>query len=57
MSHLEEVSAQVDAAIEAGVITGMNELLVILSDDAALSREERFEQQKLQRMAPKTATR
>lgn len=45
MSHLDEVSQQVDAAIAAGSITGMNELLVVLSDDAQLSREERFTQQ------------
>lgn len=51
MSHLEEVSAQVDAAIEAGVITGMNELLVALSDDAALSREDRHTQQQRLRTA------
>lgn len=45
MSHLENVSTRVDAAIEAGTIIGMNELLVALSDDAELSREERFTQQ------------
>ena len=51
MSHLEEVSGQVDAAIAAGVITGMNELLIVLSDDAVLSREERYEQQQRLRNA------
>ena len=45
MSHLDEVIARVDAAIEESVITHMNELLVELSDDAALSREDRFTQQ------------
>ncbi len=45
MSHLDEVSLQVDAAIATGSITTMNELLVVLSDDAELSREERFTQQ------------
>jgi Protein of unknown function (DUF2526) len=45
MSHLDEVSSRVDAAIEAGTIIGMNELLVALSDDAELSREDRFTQQ------------
>ncbi|HEX4502520.1 MAG TPA: DUF2526 family protein [Scandinavium sp.] len=51
MSHLEEVSTRVDAAIEAGSITGMNELLIVLSDDAELSREERYEQQQRLRTA------
>lgn len=51
MSHLDEVVARVDAAIEQSVITGMNELLVELSDDAALSREERYAQQQRLRQA------
>lgn len=37
MSHLNEVIARVDAAIEESVITHMNELLIELSDDAELS--------------------
>lgn len=45
MSHLDEVSARVDAAIEESVITHMNELLIELSDDVALSREDRYTQQ------------
>ena len=51
MSHLVEVIARVDAAIAQGVIAGMNELLVALSDDAALSREERYSQQQRLRQA------
>ncbi|QJT80799.1 YdcY family protein [Kosakonia sp. MUSA4] len=51
MSHLDEVVARVDAAIEQSVIIGMNELLVELSDDAALSREERYTQQQRLRTA------
>lgn len=51
MSHLDEVIARVDAAIEQGVIIGMNELLVELSDDAALSRDERYTQQQRLRQA------
>lgn len=51
MSHLDEVSVAVDAAIEAGMISGMNELLITLSDDAALSRDERFTQQQRLRTA------
>ncbi|HAT1608773.1 TPA: YdcY family protein [Raoultella planticola] len=45
MAHLDDVIARVDAAIAEGVITHMNELLVALSDDAELSRDERFTQQ------------
>lgn len=51
MSHLDEVVARVDAAIEQSVISDMNELLVELSDDAALSREERYAQQQRLRTA------
>lgn len=40
MSHLDEVIARVDAAIEESVIAHMNELLIALSDDAELSREQ-----------------
>lgn len=42
MSHLEEVSARVDAAIAESVIAHMNELLIALSDDAELRREDRY---------------
>ena len=45
MSHLEEVVTRVDAAIKESVIVHMNELLVELSNDAALSREDRYTQQ------------
>ena len=51
MSHLNEVIARVDAAIEESVITHMNELLIELSDDAELSREERYTQQQRLRTA------
>lgn len=51
MSHLEEVIARVDATLEESVITHMNELLIALSDDAALSREDRFTQQQRLRTA------
>lgn len=51
MSHLDEVTARVDAAIADGAIIGMNELLVILSDDGELSREVRYEQQQRLRNA------
>ncbi|MEQ4452207.1 DUF2526 family protein [Kosakonia sp. YIM B13605] len=51
MSHLDEVIARVDATIEQGVIIGMNGLLVELSDDAALSRDERYTQQQRLRQA------
>lgn len=51
MSHLDEVSSRVDAAINEGVISHMNELLVVLSDDSELSREDRFTQQQRLRTA------
>ncbi len=51
MSHLDEVIAKVDAAINEYVIAHMNELLVELSDDQALSREDRYAQQQRLRIA------
>ena len=51
MSHLDEVIARVDSTIKESVITHMNELLVALSDDDALSREERYAQQQRLRQA------
>ncbi len=51
MSHLDEVIARVDETIAQSVIANMNELLVALSDDAALSREERYTQQQRLRQA------
>ncbi|EAM7072950.1 DUF2526 family protein [Salmonella enterica] len=51
MSHLEEVSARVDAAIAESVIAHMNELLIALSDDAQLRREDRYAQQQRLRTA------
>ncbi|EHX8017407.1 DUF2526 family protein [Escherichia coli] len=47
MSHLDEVIARVDAAIEESVIAHMNELLIALSDDA----EDRYTQQQRLRTA------
>ncbi|ELY3983298.1 DUF2526 family protein [Cronobacter muytjensii] len=48
MSHLDEVKRRVDAVIEEHVIAHMNELLIELSDEAQLSRDERYvEQQRL----------
>ncbi|MCS5807386.1 YdcY family protein [Klebsiella pneumoniae subsp. pneumoniae] len=49
MAHLDEVIVKVDDALAEGVIAHMNELLIALSDDAQLSREERYIQQ--QRLA------
>ncbi|ANG92957.1 YdcY family protein [Enterobacteriaceae bacterium 155047] len=51
MSHLQEVTARVDAAVEESVITHMNELLIALSDDPELSREARYAQQQRLRIA------
>jgi len=51
MSHLDAVIARVDATIAENVIAGMNELLIELSDDTALSREDRYTQQQRLRHA------
>ncbi|WBM68754.1 YdcY family protein [Buttiauxella sp. WJP83] len=51
MTHLEDVTARVDAAIAENVIEHMNQLLIVLSDDAELSREDRFTQQQRLRIA------
>ena len=51
MSHLNEVTARVDAAIEESVIAHTNELLIALSEDADLSREDRYAQQQRLRTA------
>ena len=45
MAHLEEVIARVDAQIAECSIEHMNELLIELSDDAELTREDRYTQQ------------
>ena len=50
MAHLDEVIVKVDDTAE-GVIAHMNELLIALSDDAQLSREERYIQQQRLRTA------
>lgn len=51
MSHLDEVKSRVDAAIGESVIAHMNELLIALSEDTTLGREERYEQQQRLRNA------
>ena len=51
MSHLSDVTARVDAAIEESVIAHMNELLIEMSEDAELSREDRYTQQQRLRTA------
>lgn len=51
MAHLEDVTARVDATISENVIEHMNELLIELSDDTVLSREDRYSQQQRLRTA------
>ncbi|TNV17934.1 DUF2526 family protein [Buttiauxella sp. B2] len=51
MAHLEDVIARVDAKVTENVIEHMNELLIELSDDTELSREDRFAQQQRLRIA------
>ena len=51
MSHLNEVIARVERHRRESVHTYMNELLIELSDDAELSREDRYTQQQRLRTA------
>ncbi|ENZ7757973.1 YdcY family protein [Klebsiella aerogenes] len=51
MAHLDDVIARVDDIIAGGVIAPMNELLIALSDDAELGRDERYTQQQRLRTA------
>lgn len=51
MSHLNEVQNRVDAALSGATIAQMNELLIALSNDDALGREERYVQQQRLRAA------
>lgn len=51
MSHLDEVHSRVDAALHTGVIARMNELLIELSNDKGLGREERYAAQQRLREA------
>lgn len=51
MAHLDDVIARVDAQIAECSIEHMNELLIELSDDVELSREDRYTQQQRLRTA------
>ncbi|WP_336818708.1 DUF2526 family protein [Cedecea sp. MMO-103] len=51
MTHLADVIGRVDDAIAKDIIIPMNELLIELSDDAALTREDRYAQQQRLRIA------
>ncbi|SMG31802.1 DUF2526 family protein [Cedecea sp. NFIX57] len=51
MTHLADVINRVDDAIAKDIIIPMNELLVELSADAALTREDRYAQQQRLRIA------
>lgn len=51
MTHLADVISRVDGAIAQNTITQMNELLVELSDDAALTWEDKYAQQQRLRIA------
>lgn len=51
MAHLEDVTARVDATIGENVIEHMNQLLIELSDDTELTREDRYAQQQRLRNA------
>jgi len=51
MAHIDEVIEAVDKAIEHNVIRDMNILLCQLSEDEALSRDARYQQQQRLRVA------
>ena len=51
MAHIDEVIEAVDKAIEQNVIRDMNILLCQLSEDEALSRDARYQQQQRLRVA------
>ena len=51
MAHLDDIIQQVDETLERHIITEMNTLLIALSDDSHLTREERYAQQQRLRIA------
>lgn len=51
MAHLDDIIQQVDETLERHIITEMNTLLIALSDDPHLTREERYTQQQRLRIA------
>ncbi len=51
MAHLDDIIQQVDETLERHIIVEMNTLLIALSDDAQLSREDRYAQQQRLRIA------
>ena len=51
MSHLDDVIQQVSATLDRHIISEMNILLIALSNDTQLSREERYTQQQRLRTA------
>lgn len=51
MAHLDNIIQQVDETLERHVIIEMNTLLIALSDDQQLTREDRYVQQQRLRTA------
>jgi len=51
MAHLDDIIQQVDETLERHIIVEMNTLLIALSDDAELSREDRYTQQQRLRIS------
>lgn len=51
MAHIDDIIDAVDKAIDNNVIRDMNILLCQLSEDKALSREARYQQQQRLRVA------
>lgn len=51
MAHLDDIIQQVNETLDRHIITEMNTLLIALSDDAHLTREDRYAQQQRLRIA------
>lgn len=51
MTHLDQIIRQVDETLERHIIVEMNTLLIALSDDEQLTREDRYAQQQRLRIA------
>ncbi|MCS3429959.1 YdcY family protein [Klebsiella sp. BIGb0407] len=51
MAHLDDIIQQVDETLERHIIVEMNTLLIALSDDQDLTREDRYAQQQRLRIA------
>ncbi len=51
MAHLDDIIQQVDETLARHIIVEMNTLLIALSDDEQLTREDRYTQQQRLRIS------